>query len=95
MRRDLSGLIAGLLGAGYLVIALAFLKFWVRTRDRLFVLFSIAFALLFAERVASVIAAQWTDATLWVYVMRLAAFVLILAAIVDKNTPRSGTAPLD
>lgn len=83
-------LIAGLLAMGYLVAALWFLRFWTRTADRLFLLFSLAFSLLAVQRVASVLAMLWTESSVWLYTLRLAAFVLILIAIVDKNRPRKG-----
>ncbi|HYO75195.1 MAG TPA: DUF5985 family protein, partial [Thermoanaerobaculia bacterium] len=39
-------LISGALFAGYAVAALFFLRFWVSSRDRLFAMFSAAFAIL-------------------------------------------------
>lgn len=80
-------LIAGMLAAGFSVAALFFLRFWATTRDRLFAWFALAFALLAAQRIATVIGPHWTDATLWMYLLRLVAFLLILAAIIDKNRP--------
>ena len=68
-----------------LVIALFFLRFWKRTRDRLFLYFSAAFVILMVERLiraAMIVENEWTP---YVYLVRLAAFVLIILAIVDKN----------
>jgi hypothetical protein len=93
MTRLLFPLIAGILGAGYAVAALFFLRFWRTTRDRLFALFALAFALLAVERVADVVARATVkiDAELpfWVYLLRLAAFLLIVVAIVQKNLGES------
>lgn len=75
----------GTLAAFDVVIALFFLKFWRRTRDRLFALFAIAFALLALQRVAFGLMREWGEASPLLYGLRLLAFLLILAAIVDKN----------
>lgn len=68
-----------------LVIALFFLRFWGRTRDRLFLFFSGAFVFLMIERIVRAVMAVQTEWAPYVYTIRLAAFVLIIAAVVDKN----------
>lgn len=83
------GLIYGLLAGGYAVAALFFLKFWVRTHDRLFALFSAAFALLAVQRVLAVLTADWFENTTWLYLLRLIAFLVILVAIIDKNRTKA------
>jgi len=84
--------ISGLLVAGYLVAGLFFLRFWRQSRDRLFAFFTAAFWLLAAQRGA--LAALGADApgSTWLYGLRLLAFLLILAAVADKNRPRRGSA---
>ena len=76
-----------MLGGAILVsawaIAVFFLRFWRKTRERLFALFAAAFALLGLERIAIVLVAG--EAHSFVYLIRLAAFLLILFAIYDKN----------
>lgn len=47
-----------------------------------------AAALLGAQRVALVLLAESPDAALWLYGVRLTAFLVIIGAILDKN--RSG-----
>ena len=69
------------------VAALFFLKFWRDTRDRLFLIFAMAFCLLGLTRFALVLL-QSREEHHYVYWVRLAAFVLILLAIIDKNRPR-------
>jgi hypothetical protein len=70
-------------------VALFFFRFWRRTRDRLFLLFAVAFAVLAANRAAvSLVHVPAEDAP-YLYVLRLIAFALIAFAIVDKNRPRS------
>ncbi len=80
-----AALIAGALGAGYAVAGLFFAKFWSRTRDRLFAIFALAFWLLAIQRIAIVLSDRWLEDATPLYVLRLAAFLLILVAIVDKN----------
>jgi hypothetical protein len=90
MRVSLHPLIAGMLAMGYSIAALFFLRFWRDTRDRLFLYFAVAFGLLAAQRVISIVAMQWTENTVWIYGIRLVAFLLILYAIIDKNRPATG-----
>lgn len=82
---ELAALAAGCLAGGYAVAALFFARFWSRTRDRLFAMFAIAFWLLAIQRVATVVTANWLEHPTWLYMLRLAAFLLILTAIIDKN----------
>jgi hypothetical protein len=71
--------------AGYLVAALFFLRFHRETRDRLFGAFAIAFAMLAVQRAALALLPLTDRNEILIYGLRLLAFVLILAAIVDKN----------
>ena len=84
----MTSLVAGAIAMGYLVAGLFFLKFWRDVRDRLFLLFAVAFGLLAVQRVALATVADTAEAALPLYGLRLFAFVIIAAAIVDKN--RSG-----
>lgn len=69
-----------------LVAGLLFFSFYRRSRDRLFLLFLGAFALMAVNRVA-IQASE--DSTPALYLVRLLAFCLILYAIVDKNRSRT------
>lgn len=70
-----------------------FLKFWKASKDRFFLLFCSACWLLALECVIAVrllaedsqIFLQVTETSARVYFMRLLAFILIIAAIVEKN----------
>jgi peptidoglycan/LPS O-acetylase OafA/YrhL len=77
--------LSGAVTFGYLVAALFFARFWRKTGDRLFVAFAIAFVLLALNQAL----AQWLGAADervgYTYLLRVLGFVLILAAIVDKN----------
>ena len=77
--------LSGALAMAQAAIALFFLRFHRRTHDRLFLWFAIAFALLALQRLLLNAARDWTENAVWLYGLRLVAFVLILVAIVDKN----------
>ena len=78
-------LVSGMLVAGYAVAGLFFLRFWRETRDRLFGIFAGAFFVLGLQRLLLALLETSPAGAVWLYVIRLLAFVLILAAIVDKN----------
>jgi hypothetical protein len=77
--------LGGVIFAGSLVASLFFLRFWVRSRDRLFAIFALAFAVLGVNRLVLVVLDESNEARTYVYLVRLLAFVLIAVAIVDKN----------
>lgn len=70
------------------VAGLFFLRFWWDTQDRLFAIFALSFWLLGATRVALAVARNTEEEHSYLYWVRLAAFLLILLAIADKNRPR-------
>jgi hypothetical protein len=77
-----------ILGAGAMACAIAgllFLRFWRRTQDRFFLLFALAFWVLSLNRVGLALIKPVTEPHNYLYGVRLAAFVLILVAIADKN----------
>jgi hypothetical protein len=86
--RDAGMFLSGATGALAAVAALLFLKFRRRTGDRFFTLFSAAFALMAANRFGILFAGPSSDHVIWFYLIRLFAYLIILAAIVDKNVGR-------
>ncbi|CAN5625782.1 hypothetical protein BH20VER1_BH20VER1_26910 [soil metagenome] len=68
-----------------LTIALFFFRFWKQTGDRFFLGFGAAFLLLMVERIILVTIGATHELAPFVYLVRLLAFALIIAAIVDKN----------
>lgn len=80
----IAGASAGLAG----VASVFFLRFWRGTGDRFFLLFAGAFALFAVNRIGLISTSR--EHNVWIYVLRLAAFALIILAIVDKNRPRRG-----
>lgn len=77
--------LSGALSAGFLIVALHFARFWTESRDRLFLFFAAAFFLLGINALALGLSDPQGDFRVAVYGMRLAAFLLILYAIYDKN----------
>lgn len=80
--------VAGLLVMGYAVAALYFGRFYRQSRDRLFLFFAAGFALLAVQRLSLASAALLPMPLLTYYLLRLAAFVVILIGILDKNRAR-------
>ena len=87
----------GAIMMAFTVTAVFFLRFWRRSGDRLFLLFSIAFGILAANRIVMAVQTQHLanpgEHQTHVYVIRLAAFMLILIAIIDKNRFRAAPEP--
>ena len=67
------------------VSALFFFRFWQRTSDRFFAIFGLAFVVLGANWAALSLVSPESEFRALFYVARACAFVLIIAAIVDKN----------
>lgn len=78
--------IAGATAALSAVAGLYFFRFWRLSRDRFFLVFAAAFAVFSANRIALSVVAAENDA--WIFACRLIAFLLIAAAIVEKNRAR-------
>jgi hypothetical protein len=74
---------------GALTCALFFLRFWRRSKDRLFGIFSASFALMAIERLVFVMSGVSAEDHLRIYFIRLLAFLMILIGIWDKNRARS------
>ena len=81
----LVGYMAGAISAGFLAISLFFLKFWRRTKDGLFLSFSAAFVLLAVGQSVPVLAHIPSENLSQVYLLRLAAFLVIIWAVLRKN----------
>ena len=75
----------GALMLGALIAGAFFFKFWRKTRDSLFWMFGAAFVLLAIERIVILAAGVDAEEHSLVYLIRLAAFLLILVAIANKN----------
>jgi hypothetical protein len=83
-----SDFFSGMIAAGFLVCALFFVRFWTKTRDGLFAAFSLAFLLLAASQTLTVFLGLPQEEYSWIFVLRLMAFLLLIAAILRKNLGR-------
>lgn len=77
--------LSGALAAASLVVSLFFLRFWRATGDRFFLYFSLSFALGAVDRIVLSFIFRDGEARPAVYLIRLAAYALILLAIAGKN----------
>lgn len=77
--------LSGLVTMGFVVASLFFLRYWRQTRDLLFLAFAAAFALLGVNQALLALSHIPIEERSWLYLLRLAAFALILAAIFYKN----------
>lgn len=80
--------LAGAITLGYIAVAVFFLRFWRRTSDVLFAIFALAFFVLAGNQAVVTLSGIEREALSWVYLLRAAAFSLIIVAIVAKNLPR-------
>lgn len=69
-------------------VALYFLRYWQRTRDRLFLAFATAFAVFAVNRLMLLGLDEDSEARTYVYLLRALVFLLIATAVVDKNLQR-------
>jgi hypothetical protein len=77
--------VTGLLTAGYGLAGVFFFSFWRRTRDSLFLVFGIAFWLMALNQALPTLLGIPREEQGGIYLLRLAAFILIIAAILRKN----------
>lgn len=82
---QLTTVLSGAIVALSFVIALFFLRFWVRTRDPFHVLFALAFAIDGVSRLALGVINPSGESDPYGYLPRLLMFVLIVLAVVQKN----------
>ena len=81
----MSDFLSGAMAMACWTVALFFLRFWRETADRLFALFAIAFLLLGCTRIGLALSHEISEAQTYLHWVRLLAFVMILAAVIDKN----------
>ncbi|MDV3457143.1 DUF5985 family protein [Sphingomonas sp. HF-S4] len=82
---SLIGFLSGAVTLGFSVAALFFLRFWRDTREELFLAFAIAFLLLGVAQAILALGGVPDELRSWIYLVRLAAFLTIIVAILRKN----------
>lgn len=78
-------LMTGAIAMGFALAGVYFLRFWFKTRDRLFGLFALSFFVLALNRVALGLRDDLPGVAPYLYWIRFAAFAVLLTAIIDKN----------
>lgn len=82
---EFAGFFSGLITMGFAVCSAFFLRFWSRTRDWLFLVFAGAFFLLAVNQALTTLLGLPVEERSWLYLLRLAAFIGIIAAVIGKN----------
>jgi len=77
--------LSGAVTMAYAVASLFFLRFWRRTRDRLFLAFAAAFLLLVLNAVLLTISNVPIENRAIYYLLRLLAFLIIIGAVIQKS----------
>ena len=85
MKQMTEGFVVGIIFTTSLTASLFFLKFWRRTRDVLFLAFSIAFLLEAGNRVSLLFNNTPNESSPWYYATRMFAFLLIVASVLKNN----------
>jgi uncharacterized membrane protein HdeD (DUF308 family) len=81
----IEGFLLGVIVTASLTASAFFFKFWKQTRDKLFLGFSAAFAIEGVNRLAFLFVSHPEEGNPILYTVRLFSFLVILAAIVNKN----------
>ena len=82
-------MLSGAVSVGWLVAGLFFLRFWRQTRDSFFLYFTAAFWLEAASRLVAAFLLSTSEDEPILYVVRLVSYGLVIAAIWQKNRPRT------
>lgn len=82
---DLYAFLSGAVTILFALAGLFFLRSWKRTGDRLFISFGLAFWLLSLQQALLSLAGIPVEERSWTYLLRVAAFALIIGSIWRKN----------
>jgi len=85
----IEGFLLGVIATASLIACWFFLKFWKKTRDAFFLAFAFFFLAEAMIRVALLFFTRPNEANPGIYVIRLFALLVILAAILYKNYGRA------
>jgi Family of unknown function (DUF5985) len=83
----MSNMLLGMIAALSLVAGFIFLRYWLSTRDRFFILLALSFWVEAGNRMHMAVAEAFNEAEPVPYLIRLVSYGLILVAIWDKNRP--------
>jgi hypothetical protein len=86
---SMNSFLQGMLVAFSATLSLLFLKFWRASGDRLFAFFSAAFAVLGIDWLTHAVLNPRHESQHYLFLIRLVAFLLIIAGIISKSRSRS------
>jgi hypothetical protein len=75
----------GAIAMGLTMASLFFFRYWRDTRDRFFGWFAVGFLVLAGNRIVLAVTHEPAEMSVGPYLVRFAAFVVFIFAIVDKN----------
>jgi len=81
--------LSGAISMGFFVCGLFFLRFWTRSKDELFLGFAVAFVLLSVGQATLALTGVPVEERSWIYLLRLASFLIIIFVIWRKNSRRA------
>jgi hypothetical protein len=82
---ELNYFLQGAAAMACVVVGMFFARYWRTTRDRFFLFFVAAFCAFALNWVGVAVVQPSMESTHWFYLFRLVGFLLIIAAIIDKN----------
>lgn len=85
MLAETNAMLVGAIAIASLAVSLFFLRYWRSTRDRFFLFFALSFALEAVNRVVTYHVVGTNEDAPGYYLVRLVAYGLIVAAVIDKN----------
>jgi uncharacterized membrane protein HdeD (DUF308 family) len=89
----LNPMLLGAIAVTSSVAGLFFLRFWREGRDRFFLLFALSFFVEGGNRIVQALLPKPQEGSPAIYLVRLISFLLIIAAIIDKNRSARSVGP--
>jgi hypothetical protein len=84
----IEGFLLGVIVTAAATAGAFFMRFWLKTRDPLFLAFSASFLIEAANRIRFLWLENPNEGAAGIYLVRLVSYLLILIAIVNKNRGR-------
>lgn len=85
----IEGFLLGIIVTSSLAAGVFFLRFWRDTHDSLFLAFGVAFLIEGINRIIVLFLSHPNEGTPGIYLVRLLAFLIILAGIINKNRQKN------
>ena len=89
----IEGFLLGVIVTAAATAGAYFMRFWLKTRDPLFLAFSASFLIEAANRIRFLWLENPNEGAAGIYLVRLVSYLLILIAIVNKNRARRAPRP--